>query len=83
MKYTTILYRLHTCEVLATEEMNWSVSTVEETEVYKQNIDCAFIVIMLRPLLIARVLTQGLSYAGVVSLFGFTLHTFTASYVTQ
>ena len=61
--------------------MRWSVSTVEETEVYKQNIDCAFIVIVVRTLLIARVLIQDPSYAGVVSLFGFTLHTFTASYV--
>ena len=68
-------------QVLATEQMRWSVSTVEETEVYKQNIDYAFIVIVLRTLLIARVLIQDLSYAGVVSLFGFTLHVFTAGYV--
>ena len=63
--------------------MRWSVSTVEETKVYKQNIDYAFIVIVLRTLLIAsyRVLIQDLSYAGVVLLFGFTLHTFTAGYV--
>ena len=61
--------------------MRWSVSTGEETEVYKQNIDCAFIVIVLRPLLIVRVPIQDLSYARVVSLFGFTLHTFTAGYV--
>ena len=68
-------------QVLGTEEMRWSVSTGEETEVYKQNIDYAFIVIVLRTLLIARVLIQDLSYAGVVSLFGITLHTFTAGYV--
>ena len=61
--------------------MRWSVYTVEETEVYKQNTDYVFIVIVLRTLLIARVLIQDPSYARVVSLFGFTLHTFTAGYV--